>query len=427
MSTPTSSPASDGASSRSHIEDLYLRTLFASDDKSVGKSASACSRTTEIATAALKAPLPKMPLPDANLTNFKPSAFPPVPSFEELKSHPRSSLSPGQKALIAPAPARKLNQLPEEIAKKRKRGSGEPVSLFAPSLSSSSSSSSVPPPTPVQTSKTNYSRPYTAEIETVDVEGRQYRKNFRFTREHFLTFRLPGEATFLTGEGNYKNAYTYTHSSELIPGIANNKIVLLQFKEKGEGHIISAQKLFTQMDTSLKQYFEARVAFASDKCVNIYNAKKALEDGYFAVEYIPLSLEGVLQELSHKVTAPLTSFDDTQNPVVINIKSLLEQIRFFFTKSLQHKIQTDLNIGNFRLFKNDDGSYIVKLTDFREEIDEDDDLVSSFFGADSDLTGDKNGELNKLINNRYVKSLISNELYEEFFKAEREQIVTLNS
>ncbi|NGX35412.1 MAG: hypothetical protein K1000chlam1_00235 [Candidatus Anoxychlamydiales bacterium] len=431
MSTPTSSPSRDRSISRLHLS---------SDDESVGEKKPASSQSSQVARIARATLIEPETMPESSFSKPTPQPFLtlPIPSFEQPATARRKVLhfasSPGQRALIAPAPFPKLGGVPIAIAQKRKRGSGSRPSMPAPSLSSSSSSpnpyflsnSKPVPPTPAQISKTDYFRPYIAEIETVDAEGRQCSKNFQFTRDHFFTFHLPGSVKFLSGDGNYKDAYTYTHSSELIPGIANANIVLLQFKEKGEDHTISAQKLFSQMDTSLKQYFEAREVFGSDKCVNIYNAKKALEDGYFAVEYIPLSLESVFHELSQKVTAPLTSFDDTQNPVVITIKSLLEQIRFFFTKSLEHKIQTDLNIGNFRLFKNEDGSYIVKLTDFREEIDEDDLLESTFFGANSDLTGIKNGELNKLINNRYVKSLISDEAFEGFFKAERELIQTTN-
>ncbi|NGX32337.1 MAG: hypothetical protein K1060chlam4_00378 [Candidatus Anoxychlamydiales bacterium] len=161
-------------------------------------------------------------------------------------------------------------------------------------------------------------------------------------------------------EGQYKTPWKYP---------ADPSKLVLTFKNNQRNS--SAKSISEHMKSSMEQYNEVKaIPELTDNCVTIYNAATALDDKYFIVERIPESFTDVLINLKKQGLEPFESMqqlngslDDNQT-IAIN---LLEQIKSFYNLSIEHGIDTDLHIGNFRVKNNQ-----LILTDFRESIEEGD-------------------------------------------------------
>ncbi len=189
----------------------------------------------------------------------------------------------------------------------------------------------------------------------------------------------------LASDGQYKIAWKMPEDSalpSLVPGIENEKILVLTFKHS-ERYNPTAGKIKQHFENTIKQYKEAKKAFGEDRCVVIYNIDSAQEDKALIVEKIERSLKDEfihLQELvEQKLLKRFESMKDLEKPLDENqlkALNLLQQLKWFYDRSIENKIDTDIHIGNFRLKKDESGKDKLILADFRESIDIEDFAVN---------------------------------------------------
>ena len=363
-------------------------------------------RISEHAVASLSA-LPDFPSPSASSSSSSPFPFTP-PS------------SPAQKRLIPPPSFARLRQPPLSVHQSAPQVPQAPRKFTLSRLGGGISSQVMP-------------------YVTTTPRQRRLKRNdfftFNFLQSSSSSSSGPTLFPIIPVEGtpHYKLPFRYRASSRLIFAVPNDKIILLQFKDNRN---FSAKNYYRMIECSCEQYELAKTIFG-DGCVQIYNNPK--DDLYFVNELIPYSLETILQQLFSHIPSSLTSLDQLANSEdrhVQNLRSILGQIKSFYSDALRHldsiiplddeeadvdtlkrKRETevkffdpDFNIGNFRAIESN-GSYQLKLTDFREKVDSSD---------PSDPLSNLSKDLNIL--RSYLSQLITSELFDQFFGEIKSQI-----
>ena len=127
----------------------------------------------------------------------------------------------------------------------------------------------------------------------------------------------------------------------------------------------------------MDQYGEVKKKFGEDRGITIYNEKTISNDKYFIVNKIDESLEDVLMHFEELIGKnqfkPFESIEEINQPLDNNRRvalDLLRQIKEFYDLSIEHGIDTDIHVGNFRLVKDAHNNYKLVLTDFRESLEE---------------------------------------------------------